>query len=485
MLTIKQCQSKATKNLILVDMCAAIVAWLLFYLYRKIEIEPWVPSARLLEKDFSLLHLWDLVGDVKLGIGLLTTLLFWYILHFLTGYYNTPYKHSRVEVLGYTLLTSLIGSVAIFFGLVIDDVISSYTNYYSLLGWLLVLYFVCFSIGRIGITSYHIRQLADNKVYSPSIIIGSGSKALELYEDIKKSNDGTVVMGYVSILEEKDKRMPEAVPYIGGTEEINTILQQSAIEKVMLAPEYDEYEALKEILIQLRYHNIQVVSIMENRDILTGKALSNNILNIPLLEIFPDTISQWQKSAKRCFDVSIAIIGIIILLPVYIIVAAMVVMGSPGGIFYTQERIGLQGIPFRIIKFRSMYSNAEQKGPALSSDNDPRITPFGRFMRKTRLDEIPQFWNVLKGDMSIVGPRPERQFYIDQIIQKAPHYRLTMRIRPGITSWGQVKYGYAENVDEMIQRLRYDILYVENMSLGLDIRIIIHTIIVVLKAKGK
>ena len=158
---------------------------------------------------------------------------------------------------------------------------------------------------------------------------------------------------------------------------------------------------------------------------------------------------------------------------------------SPGPIFYRQERIGYLGKPFNIIKFRSMCENAEADGPMLSSQNDSRITPFGKFMRQYRLDETPQFFNVLRGDMALVGPRPERQFYIDQIMERAPYYQLLLGIKPGITSWGQVRFGYAENVDEMLERLRWDLLYIENMSLLMDIKILIYTVLIILKREGK
>lgn len=192
----------------------------------------------------------------------------------------------------------------------------------------------------------------------------------------------------------------------------------------------------------------------------------------------------WQEKLKQFFDIVVALIALIILLPLSLFLIIGIKVSSKGPIIYSHERIGKYGRPFQIFKLRSMFQDAESNGPALSTKNDARITPFGRFMRKLKLDEIPNFINVLKGDMSLVGPRPERKYFIDQIVERAPHYVHLQKVKPGITSWGQVKYGYAENVDQMIERLKYDILYIENMSLYVDFKIIIYTLLTIVKGRG-
>jgi lipopolysaccharide/colanic/teichoic acid biosynthesis glycosyltransferase len=193
----------------------------------------------------------------------------------------------------------------------------------------------------------------------------------------------------------------------------------------------------------------------------------------------------WQRAVKRLMDILFSFFALICLIPFFIFSAIAVKLSSLGPIFFLQDRVGRDGKCFKIIKFRTMYTDAEKAGPQLSSEGDPRITPIGRFMRKTRLDEFPQFLNVLLGQMSLVGPRPERQFYIDQIVEIEPQYMHLTRVRPGITSWGQVKYGYAENVEQMLQRMKFDLIYMKNRSLALDLKIMFYTVIIVFKAQGK
>ena len=202
------------------------------------------------------------------------------------------------------------------------------------------------------------------------------------------------------------------------------------------------------------------------------------------MELHHEPMDAWQRNSKRIADVALAALALVLLTPLMVVVASGVAR-TKGPVFFRQERLGRQGKTFNILKFRTMRSDAETAGPQLSSEDDPRITKVGRVLRKYRLDEIPQFWNVLVGDMSIVGPRPERAFFAQQIIERAPQYRHIYKVRPGITSWGMVRFGYASTVDEMIRRMEYDMLYIENMSWRNDIKVLLYTVWTVLKGRGK
>lgn len=220
-------------------------------------------------------------------------------------------------------------------------------------------------------------------------------------------------------------------------------------------------------------------------DLLNGAAKITDIRETPLIILSDLSLSDAEIAVKRFCDFFVSLVMLVLLSPVFLIIAAVVRLDSPGPIIYKQERVGMYGRTFTIYKFRTMYEGAENATPLLSVVDDPRVTRVGRFLRKYRLDELPQFVNILKGDMALVGPRPERRYFIDQIMERAPYYCLLYKVRPGLTSWGPIKVGYTDTIDKMIERLKYDIAYVENMSLLLDLRILCGTMKVLIDGRGQ
>jgi exopolysaccharide biosynthesis polyprenyl glycosylphosphotransferase len=315
-----------------------------------------------------------------------------------------------------------------------------------------------------------------------TLIVGTGENAKRIAEEISKTSLFNTVIGFVKVESFEKDVAPGLI--LGNIFDVGKLIENKNVSEVVVALDDPQEHRIFEVINRLFQYNVDIWFTPRLYEILTGKVKIQKYGINPLVSVTQPTMSDWELCMKRTMDIAVSIFGLVLLSPLMLYFSIIIKTDSKGPVFYRQERIGRFGKGFSMLKFRTMYSNSENGTPQLSSPEDERITKVGRTLRKYRLDEIPQFFNIIKGDMSLVGPRPERKFYIDQIVQKAPYYCLIYRIRPGLTSWGPIKIGYADSVDKMIERLNYDIVYMENMNLVTDAKIIFSTLEILFKGKG-
>lgn len=465
---------KLIRKYLIADVLVSIVTWLLFCCFR------WVANDILVFNDIPIL-----TPNYNFFLAISFYPICCVFVSYLTGFYDRLATRSRIIELFSTLIAAFISSLITFFVILIDDVVVSYHFYYQSFFVLWGIQFVLMYFVRFCITQDYFLKIKKGKIRFNLLIIGTGQTAEKTAQSInnKLRFYGSNLIGFVRT-NRKPKRVSGRV--VGNLSQIDIIIKKYDIQNVIIALENEEDNFVFDIINNLiKYQNVEVSILPRQLEIITGRIVLNDIDSVPLISLSNLSMPAWQRSVKRFFDVTISTFALIILSPYFIYVAIRIKLNSKGPILYQQERIGKGGKPFVIYKFRSMYDNAE-KGlpPQLTQEDDPRITSYGRFMRKYRVDELPQLFNVLKGDMSIVGPRPERSYFIQQIIEEAPYYCLLYKIKPGLLSWGPIKVGYTHSIAEMKERLNYDIIYMDNMSIFNDIKIIAYSIEIIFKGKG-
>lgn len=462
--------TKLEKTLLLiVDFLTINIAFLFFLAYR-VEY-----------------HLTLLLKEPQFFLLVAILYIYWMVLFLFIGMYRTWFATSRFDELSKLFKSSLIGIFVLFFLILYDDFvnnISSSNRFLIFIYWGIFVGFVGF--GRILVRSIQRHLLISGVGRRSAILVGFNKKSAEIHNVISDHKGlGLDIVGYVAVKQENLNKEYKNVKVIGIVDDLQKIILQTKPKEVIIALDKNMEDTVIDIINKCQDTNVNIKIVPDLYEIISGQARTSQIYGFPLINIMPELMPEWEMKVKRIIDYTFAILIFLITLPITIVTSIAIKLESKGPVFYKQERSGLNGKPFKVYKFRSMVQDAEKNtGPMWSTKGDARITKVGKFIRKVRIDEIPQIINILKGEMSLVGPRPERPFFVEKLSKEIPLYKRRLAVRPGLTGWAQVKHKYDETIEDVKMKLKYDLFYIENMSLRMDLKIIFRTVFVVMFGKG-